>query len=322
MKKICLILLIGSMLVFTCFAQESKQQIDEAWLKTQTIVYNGQQTIQSVINYKNATYVPIQWLGNLVGVDIAYKNECITMEQSGSAERKISTSEHKKNMEKVSVAYGKVHYIHEEEEGDVPILMYEENVYMGIREFAHMMQLNVVYKEGKIVLDIKSQEKPKSQVIPVGEEAIVTTRNSGTNCTVKICVREVYRGEEAIKLLGDLKDSEMPEEGQEYVVAKLSIEIMSIDPNGRVSFNNGGGANQGKYAIGINDFIAYDSQEQILPYPKVNAPKPVLSGTLSNGGKLVGYGVYTVHIDDQNPKLLFDKEQKDKEAAIWFSLGA
>ena len=277
--------------------------------------------MQSVINYKNTTYVPIQLLGELVGVDIRYENECIIMKNIGSAEVKTSTSEHKKHMEEISVAYCKVRYITEEEEGDVSILIHEGKVYMGLRDFAHMMHLNVTYKEGKIILEMKYQGEKQERVVPVGEEAIVTTQNSGTNCTAKICVREVYRGEEATRLLGELKNNEMPDEGQEYVVAKISIEITSVAPNGHVIFNDGGGGmNEGKYAIGISDFIAYNSQNQVLPYPKVNPPKPVLSGTLTSGSTLVGYGVYTVTIGDQNPKLLFGKDQKDGTGGVWFSL--
>lgn len=126
------------------------------------------------------------------------------------------------------------------------------------------------------------------------------------NYSASVRVLDVIRGKSAWDILykDNMFNSE-PEEGYEYIIAKVALSLLSKETEGTISASS-------------YDFNFYSSNNE--EYSQVFVVKDnMLDTNLFPGGNSEGYVVGLVKKDDPAPKLVYNLEYNGT-GGIWFSL--
>jgi len=115
-----------------------------------------------------------------------------------------------------------------------------------------------------------------------------------------ITVLETVRGEEAMKRLKAASpDNKMPQEGFEYILAKVKFEL-----KGRYVSDNL------TLAIGDDPLQWVALSSELIEYPgvSVKVPDPPLVGRVKSGDSVEGWVAFAVDSKDSKPVMVFDPD--------------
>lgn len=126
------------------------------------------------------------------------------------------------------------------------------------------------------------------------------------NYTVSIRVLETVRGEKAYKALKENSIYPEPEEGYEYLNAKIAFSVTDTKSDFSVEPSQG-------------QFKSFTSNNEECPYNYYVSINPYLQGALYEGGNTEGWITVMVKKDDTNPKLAYGLDYNGANG-IWFSL--
>jgi len=142
---------------------------------------------------------------------------------------------------------------------------------------------------------------------PVGTAQTFAYSSYSETYSATVVINSVERGTAAwqkIKAANQFNDE--PDAGMEYILANISITLLSSEDDAAVSFSD--------YSF---DVYSSDSAEYEDAY--VVVPTPELRGKIFPGGTLTGYVVFQVNVDDAAPKVVIGDDYNGKGGA-WFSL--
>lgn len=188
--------------------------------------------------------------------------------------------------------------------------------YLPVRAVASALGLDVGWdgatstvqltaKTAQAPVDTSKYSRTNPSPIGVGQSIHVTSYSGNYNASA--IVLESVRGDAALKMV---KDANMfnsdPDDGMEYIVAKIRVSIDSTEKDQAVSLSGY------SFTAFSSDSVEYKSVFAVEPLPK-------FSGDVYAGGTLEGYAVYQVSKSDAAPKLVFGADYKGS-GGIWFSL--
>lgn len=143
---------------------------------------------------------------------------------------------------------------------------------------------------------------------PVGTEQTVAVERLSDEYTAKVKVESVERGSgawEKIKAANQFNSK--PEEGKEYILAKVSISVSNVTGDKAVSVS--------EYMFDC--FSAEDKEYADMTF--VVTPSPDFGGDIYDGGELTGYIAFCVDKNDAAPKIVFERNY-DGTGGAWFSI--
>jgi hypothetical protein len=127
--------------------------------------------------------------------------------------------------------------------------------------------------------------------------------------TAKVTLKEVFRGDEAWKMLKDANmfNSE-PKEGKEYVLIKVSVSVdeLSDDVSANIS--------QAMFNFYSTDFTKYNNISLCVMPNNQN-----INTNVYNGGTVEGYVCKEIDVADATPTIAFGQDYSGN-GGIWFSL--
>lgn len=143
---------------------------------------------------------------------------------------------------------------------------------------------------------------------PVGIKQSFTVSTYSEYYTATAVINSVVEGDAAWKIIkaANMFNSE-PNEGMEYILANVSITLVSSKDDAAVSFN--------VYSFDVysTDNVEYNN------YPLVVSPEPELSGNVFPGGTSTGYVVFEVSKTDEHPKVVIGADYRST-GGVWFNL--
>lgn len=129
------------------------------------------------------------------------------------------------------------------------------------------------------------------------------------NYTANIRVPETFRGDEAWNMIkeANMFNSE-PEEGYEYLIAKVAFSVLSVENDSSVHVSD--------YNF---DFYSGNNEEYKSVYVTMDN---MLGQNIYAGGNSEGYVVGMVKTDDKSPKLVYGLSSGSEiyGKAVWFAL--
>jgi len=140
----------------------------------------------------------------------------------------------------------------------------------------------------------------------LGTELSFTVKNTLDSYKGKISIEQVIRGEEALMQVQDANMfNDAPDEGYEYMLAKINIAITD-------------NANDDKVVdISQADFTLVSSSGKDYNRKSVVAPEPSIDASLYKGASNNGWAVFQVKKDDANPVITFGRKY-DGTGGVWF----
>lgn len=142
---------------------------------------------------------------------------------------------------------------------------------------------------------------------PIGTPQTISISDYSDKYTATVTVKEVIRGEAATKkALEDNMFNEKPEEGCEYYIVKVAVNVLNVEGDKSVSLSSY------DFDFYSTDFAEYDD------YTFVTLKEP-FSGSAYSGGTVEGYICHQIKTTDVTPSIVFGQNYKG-EGGIWFSL--
>lgn len=202
------------------------------------------------------------------------------------------------------------------------VISYKGSTYVPLRSFGDMLDVNVDFKNGNIYLgesggmQIEKAEETKPQTssynmnnpAPVGITQSVNVSNFSEEYSASVVVKEVIRGNKAIQMIQEANQfNDDPEDGCEYILAKIGMSIQSSKDDKSVS-------------VSKSDFEPFTGNNaEYSSFFSVVVPEPQLSRTLYPGASTEGWVAFQVKQDDASPKFVYGSNY-DGTGGIWFSL--
>jgi len=199
-------------------------------------------------------------------------------------------------------------------QSDKPAVVIDGSTYLPLKAIGDVLDVKVKWNSELRQVEI-GEEQPsvtnkysRLSPAPIGESQTIKISDYSEEYTATVEVKETLRGSKALK---KLKDANMynsaPEDGYEYIVAKINIAISNVKDDKAID-------------ISQYDFNCYSSNN--VEYDKwvsVVTPEPELRTSLYDGGNTTGYLVFKVQQTDENPKIVFGQDYNGT-GGIWFSL--
>lgn len=134
--------------------------------------------------------------------------------------------------------------------------------------------------------------------------------------TFDVTINEVYRGAAYDELMKGRYDGPEPQEGNEYIAAKVTVKFVRIDEIDEVK----AGTDDPKASVdAISNFDSFD--ESGAEYDNVNysiQDLPELK-SLYEGGETTGYFRFEVRKDDPAPYLVYEPFMSSNDQ-VWFTI--
>ncbi|MNH75651.1 Telomeric repeat-binding factor 2 [compost metagenome] len=156
--------------------------------------------------------------------------------------------------------------------------------------------------ESSITEDKASRTNPAN----LSEKVNFTTNNISEKFSGNLTILETVRGEDAWKAIysANYFNSE-PEEGYEYILAKIKIDINSnINADAAVS-------------VSSVDFTLVSSSGVDYKHKTIVVPSPDIRTKIYAGGSQTGWVAFQVKKDDQSPLIVYGRKY-DGSSGIWF----
>lgn len=199
---------------------------------------------------------------------------------------------------------------------DPPALVVEGRTYLPLRAMGDALGVPVEWNAdlnraevGNTVPVADENAYSRSNPAPLNTVQTYTTESEYLNNdhTITMRVIETVRGEAAWNMIkGANTFNEKPEEGYEYVLAKIAVTAQYIE-------------NDGAYELNSYKFDAFSSNNEEMPYCSVVEPEPNFTGKIYAGGNAEGWVSFLVRKDDLNPKIAYGLDYNGM-GGIWFAL--
>lgn len=190
--------------------------------------------------------------------------------------------------------------------------------YLPVRAVANALGLDVEWEQATQTVKLTSKNAPVTPTEPTGSYSRQSPAPIGTIQSIQVenysekynasaVVVEAVRGADAWEMIKAANQfNSAPEEGMEYIVAKVRVSINSVSED---------------KAISLSEFSFDTYSADNVEYSRAFAvdPSPEFSGNVFAGGTLEGYITLQVNISDPAPKLVFGAKY-DGSGGIWFSL--
>lgn len=206
-------------------------------------------------------------------------------------------------------------------------ITYDGNTYLPVRSIGNAMGLSVAYDAdaNKVVLGgeeaaaiqepekvAPKQESPSKKTSRSHPAAIGTKVNFEKEWIVEkyfgsVSVDEVIRGEEAWKIISQAnRFNQEAKDGYEYLLAKITISIDSIDKEGAKA-----DISSVNYTLVSSDGKDYDITLGVVLEDEIDS-------NLYAGASHTGWAVFTVKKDDANPTIAYARDY-DGTGGVWFA---
>lgn len=208
-----------------------------------------------------------------------------------------------------------------DEQGDVlyPIT-YEGNTYLPVRAIGNAMGLSVAWDgaANKVVLggeEIPSQEEPRAPIekstrsnpAAIGTKQSFEKENVIEKYSGSVSVDEVIRGEEAWAIVSEAnRFNSAPAEGYEYLLAKISISINTIDKV------------DAKADISPVNFTLVSTDGKDYEHALSVTLNDEVRSSLYAGASHTGWAAFQVRKDDANPTIAYARSF-DGTGGVWFT---
>ncbi len=185
--------------------------------------------------------------------------------------------------------------------------------YLPVRAVAGALNLDVEWESSTntVILKEKSYSEgtsySRTNPAPIGTKQSFSVSGLLEEYTATAVINSVESGDSAwekIKAANMFNDG--PSEGMEYILANVSVTLVSSKDDSAVSFS--------EYS-----FDVYSSNNEEYSRASVVSPEPELSGNVFPGGTSTGYIVFTVSKTDEHPKVVIGADYRGNGGA-WFSL--
>ena len=199
---------------------------------------------------------------------------------------------------------------------DPPALVVEGRTYLPLRAMGEALGVPINWNQELNQAEIGSQavvagtnQYSRNNTAPLDTVQIYTKEDKYSNddYTISMRILETVRGEKAMKMLIETNQfNDEPQEGYEYILAKVAVSALNVENDGAFSLN--------RYY-----FTAFSSNNEEMPRASVVEPKPEFHGKIYAGGNAEGWICVQVRRDDSNPKLAYGLDY-DGRGGIWFAL--
>lgn len=204
----------------------------------------------------------------------------------------------------------------EEFVSDPPALVVEGRTYLPLRAMGDALGVPVEWNAELNQAEVGSSSPATdantySRSNPAPLNTVQTYRTESefltNDHTITMRVLETVRGENAWKMIKEANTfNEKPEEGYEYVLAKIAVTAQYVE-------------NDGAYDLSSYQFTAFSSNNEEMPDCFVVEPEPYFSGKIYAGGNAEGWVSFLVRKDDANPKIAYGLDYNGT-GGIWFAL--
>ena len=199
---------------------------------------------------------------------------------------------------------------------DPPALVGEGRTYLPLRAMGEALGVPINWNQELNQAEVGNQaavadtnQYSRNNPAPLDTVQIYTKENkySDDDYTISMRILETVRGEKAMKMLIEANMfNDEPQEGYEYVLAKVSVSALNVE-------------NDGAFTLNDYDFTAFSSNNEEMPQEFVVEPEPAFEGKIYAGGNAEGWICVLVRKNDSNPKLAYGLDY-DGRGGIWFAL--
>lgn len=153
-----------------------------------------------------------------------------------------------------------------------------------------------------------STDYSRSNPAPLNTVQTINIDNWSEKYSVAVRIVEATRGETALKLLKENnKYNSDPDEGYEYILAKIALSVLSVEEDKAIDVYPG------------NFTVFTQNNEEVKNKSMLSIPEPEFRSKLFAGGNLEGYCVFQVKKDDPAPKVVYELNY-DGTGGAWFAL--
>jgi hypothetical protein len=203
-----------------------------------------------------------------------------------------------------------------DEDGNVlhPIT-YNGSTYLPVRAVGEAVGLKVdwnaetqtvVLGEGQPAAPASGQSS-RSNPAKIGAKINYSADGVFDNYKIVLSVDETIRGEEAWKKISEAnRFNSKPKDGNEYVMAKISVKVDAIGKEGA------------KLDISPIDFTMVSSEGKDYNSVLGVAFDPDIRSSLYAGASHTGWAVFEISKDDPNPVIAYGRKY-DGSGGVWFS---
>lgn len=194
----------------------------------------------------------------------------------------------------------------------IDTITYNNTVYVPLNKIADLnnKKTTINIKTNSIELNDKniptSTTIGYSRTLPVNLNTPLTIQldNSLYKFRNKVTIKGIIRGEEAWNAIYAANQSnEEPRTGYEYILAKVSVEVLD---------------GQNSYTPSFTDFALVSEKGKVYPNISVVEPKPDLEeSSLYKGANTEGWITFLVEKSDLKPTIAYGREY-DGSGGIWF----
>lgn len=196
-------------------------------------------------------------------------------------------------------------------------ITYNGTTYLPVRSIGESVGLPVGFDpdSNTVLLGEDKVVPPKSNIglsrnnpAPIGTTVTATINDILQEYQATFKVEQVVRGDEAWTMIQQANMfNPPPSEGHEYILVKLTVEILkNSKPDATVRIN------------GVSFTLVSESGKD-YDYASVVEPKPALDANLYVGASNTGWAAFEVKTDDANPLLTFGRNY-DGTGGIWLKM--
>ncbi len=225
---------------------------------------------------------------------------CISSSISAATTLKISAELKKQNIIKNGEVINK------------QVISYKGTTYVPLREFADLVNVDVSYDKGYIYIGEPTKEETDklsdsynyANPAPLNTYQTYSGKYLGNPYTIKITLTDVIRGEKAWEMAKSASwMNQEPSQGKEYLIAKVSADLVSADKVIPLSYMN--------FSCYSKNNIDHEKPGTLRPAP----PEPALEAKLTAGGKTEGYVAFIIDKSDPSPKIGYG----GIDTGVWFA---